>query len=120
MVVCVVLTVLFPSTILSVYSGDSTLISESVPALYVVCGAMMIASLANIYFNGISGTGNTQAALVLETGVLIFYAVYVIVVGMVLRQPVEICFTTEVVYYSFMLFFSIIYLKKAKWQNKKI
>lgn len=120
MVVCVILTVLFPDLILSVYSGDPTLISESVPALYVVCGAMMIASLANIYFNGISGTGNTQAALVLETGVLIFYALYVVIVGMVLRQPVEICFTTEVVYYSLMLFFSIIYLKKAKWQNKKI
>ena len=120
MVVCVILTVLFPDLILSVYSGDPTLVSESVPALYVVCGAMMIASLANIYFNGISGTGNTQAALVLETGVLIFYALYVVIVGMVLRQPVEICFTTEVVYYSLMLFFSIIYLKKAKWQNKKI
>ncbi|MCF2581518.1 MATE family efflux transporter [Bacteroides caecigallinarum] len=120
MVVCVILTVLFPDIILSVYSGDPTLISESAPALYVVCGAMMIASLANIYFNGISGTGNTQAALVLETGVLIFYAFYVVIVGMVLRQPVEICFTTEVVYYSLMLFFSIIYLKKAKWQNKKI
>lgn len=120
MVVCVILTVLFPDLILSVYSGDPTLVSESVSALYVVCGAMMIASLANIYFNGISGTGNTQAALVLETGVLIFYALYVVIVGMVLRQPVEICFTTEVVYYSLMLFFSIIYLKKAKWQNKKI
>lgn len=109
MVVCVVLTLLFPNTILSVYSGDSTLTSESIPALYVVCGAMMIASLANIYFNGISGTGNTQAALVLETGVLIFYAFYVVIVGMVLRQPVEICFTTEVVYYSLMLF-SVLYI----------
>jgi len=88
--------------------------------LYVVCASMLIASLANVYFNGISGTGNTQAALGLEIGVQIFYALYIIIIGMVIQAPVEICFTTEVIYYTLMLIFSVIYLKKAKWQNKKI
>lgn len=120
MVVCVALTVIFPNPILSIYTGDSGLVAESIPALYVVCASMLLASLANIYFNGISGTGNTQAALGVEVGVQVFYALYVIVVGMVLRQPVEICFTTEIIYYVLMLIFSLIYLKKAKWQNKKI
>ena len=81
---------------------------------------MLLASFAFVYFNGISGTGNTQAALVLEIVVQVFYALYVIGVGMVLRAPVEICFTTEVVYYVLMLGLSLVYLKKAKWQNKKI
>ena len=120
MMVCVALTVIFPNPILSIYTGDSGLVAESIPALYVVCASMLLASLANIYFNGISGTGNTQAALGVEVGVQVFYALYVIVVGMVLRQPVEICFTTEIIYYVLMLIFSLIYLKKAKWQNKKI
>lgn len=120
MVVCVALTVIFPDPILSIYTSDSGLVAESIPALYVVCASMLLASLANIYFNGISGTGNTQAALGVEVGVQVFYALYVIVVGMVLRQPVEICFTTEIIYYVLMLIFSLIYLKKAKWQNKKI
>ena len=120
MVVCVLLCVLFPQAILAVYTGEEALLVESVPALYVVCGAMLIAALANIYFNGISGTGNTQAALILEVGVQVFYALYVIMVGMVLRAPVNICFTTEIIYYVLMLTFSLVYLKKAKWQNKKI
>ena len=120
MVVCVALTVILPDPILSIYTSDSGLVAESIPALYVVCASMLLASLANIYFNGISGTGNTQAALGVEVGVQVFYALYVIVVGMVLRQPVEICFTTEIIYYVLMLIFSLIYLKKAKWQNKKI
>ena len=91
MVVCVGLCVAFPGSILSVYTNEEALLVESVSALYVVCGAMLIASLANVYFNGISGTGNTQAALV-----------------------------SEVIYYVLMLGSSLIYLKKAKWQNKKI
>lgn len=120
MVVCVGLCVAFPGSILSVYTNEDALLVESVSALYVVCGAMLIASLANVYFNGISGTGNTQAALVLEVFVQVFYALYIIVVGMVIQAPVDVCFTTEVIYYVLMLGSSLIYLKKAKWQNKKI
>lgn len=120
MVVCVGLCVAFPGSILSVYTNEEALLVESVSALYVVCGAMLIASLANVYFNGISGTGNTQAALVLEVFVQVFYALYIIVVGMVIQAPVDVCFTTEVIYYVLMLGSSLIYLKKAEWQNKKI
>lgn len=120
MVVCVGLCVAFPGSIFSVYTNEEALLVESVSALYVVCGAMSIASLANVYFNGISGTGNTQAALVLEVFVQVFYALYIIVVGMVIQAPVDVCFTTEVIYYVLMLGSSLIYLKKAKWQNKKI
>lgn len=120
MVVCVGLCVAFPGSILSVYTNEEALLVESVSALYVVCGAMLIASLANVYFNGIFGTGNTQAALVLEIFVQVFYALYIIVVGMVIQAPVDVCFTTEVIYYVLMLGSSLIYLKKAKWQNKKI
>lgn len=115
MVVCVALCVAFPESILSVYTNEEALWHESVSALYVVCGAMLISSLANVYFNGISGTGNTQAALVLEVCVQVFYALYVVGVGMILQAPVDICFTTEVIYYILMLTFSLIYLKKAKW-----
>lgn len=120
MVVCVGLCVVFPGSILSVYTNEEALLVESVSALYVICGAMLIASLANVYFNGISGTGNTQAALVLEVFVQVFYALYIIIVGMVIQAPVDVCFTTEVIYYVLMLGSSLIYLKKAKWQNKKI
>ncbi len=118
--VCVALMVMIPQTFLSVYTGDATLQAESVPSLYVIGGAMLIASVANIYFNGISGTGNTQAALYLETSTLIIYAVYVCWVGLILKAPVAVCFTTEALYYGLLLLTSVIYLKKANWQNKRI
>ncbi|MBQ8521252.1 MAG: MATE family efflux transporter [Bacteroides sp.] len=118
--VCVAVLFLWPETFLSVYTGEAALQAESVPSLYVIGGAMLIASVANIYFNGISGTGNTQAALYLETGTLVIYAVYVCWVGLILKAPVAVCFTTEALYYGLLLLTSVIYLKKANWQNKKI
>ena len=120
MIVCVAIVVLFPHAMLSVYTNEQALLVESVPSLYVIAVAMVIASVANVYFNAISGTGNTQAALILEMGTLVFYALYILWIGMVVKAPVSVCFSIEVVYYSLLLLSSIIYLKKAKWQNKKI
>ena len=114
MVVCVAVVVLFPHAMLSVYTNEPALLVESVPSLYVIAGAMIIASVANIYFNAISGTGNTQAALILEMGTLVFYALYILWIGMVVKAPVSVCFSIEVVYYSLLLLSSIIYLKKSK------
>ena len=119
-VFCVVLTSFFPKLFLSVYTNDAVLLAESVPSLYVIGVAMLVAAVANIYFSGISGTGNTQAALWLESGRLVVYGIYVFAVGWWAQAPVAVCFTTEIVYYALLFITSLIYLKKAKWQNKKI
>ena len=109
------LSVLFPQFLLSVYTSEAALITESVPSVYVICCAMLIASVANVVFNGISGTGNTQAALLLETITIAIYGSYIVFVGMWLKAPIEICFTIEILYYTLLLITSYIYLKKAHW-----
>ncbi|MEG2573662.1 MAG: MATE family efflux transporter [Bacteroides sp.] len=118
--VCTIFIVLFPQAILSVYTNEAALLQEATNSIYIISIAMLIASLANVAFNGISGTGNTQAALFLEIVTLVVYVSYVFFVGMWLQAPVEICFTTEILYYSLLLVASIFYLKKGNWQNKKI
>lgn len=116
----VTVSAVFPELLLSVYTSEAALIAESTPSVYVICCAMLIASVANVVFNGISGTGNTQAALLLEMITLVIYGSYIIFIGMWLKAPIEICFTIEILYYALLLITSYIYLKKAKWQNKKI
>ncbi|MBB3894256.1 MATE family efflux transporter [Bacteroides pyogenes] len=116
----VTVSVLFTQPLLSIYTNEQALIAESVPSVYVICFAMLIASVAGIAFNGISGTGNTQAALLLEVITLVAYGAYILIVGIWLKAPVEICFTIEILYYTLLLITSYIYLKKAKWQHKRI
>lgn len=120
MAVCVAFVVLFPGAILSVYTNDPTLIAASVPSIYVIAGAMLVGSVGNVAFSGVTGTGNTRSALVIEVATLVFYALYVYIMGMRLHMPVAVCFTTEVIYYTGLLVASAFYLKKATWQNKKI
>ena len=116
----VIITALFPQALLSVYTNETALINESVSSVYVICVAMLIASVANVVFNGISGTGNTQAALMLEAITIAIYGSYIIFIGMWVKAPIEWCFTIEILYYTLLLATSYIYFKKAKWQNKKI
>ncbi len=120
MLAVVILAAIFPQSILSVYTNETELIRQAVPSVYVICVAMLVASLANVYFNGISGTGNTQAALYLEMITLAFYVSYIVFIGMYIKAPVAICFTIEILYYLLMLITSYIYLKRGNWRNKKI
>lgn len=111
---------LFPSAILSVYTNNEALIAASVPSLYVIAAALLIGAVANIVFNGITGTGNTRSAFAIEVGTLVFYALFIYVAGVRLHLPVAVCFMTEIIYYAGLLLASLFYLRYASWQDKKI
>lgn len=110
----------FPKAIISVYTNDPALIAASVPSLYVIAAAMLLSSVSNVFFNGVSGTGNTRPALLMELVTLFFYCIYLYWIGAVMKMPVHICFTTEFIYFGFLLILCFFYLKKANWQSKKI
>jgi putative MATE family efflux protein len=120
MAFCAIIICLIPQYVISVYTNDPTLIAGSVASVYVIAGAMLICAVGNIVFNGVSGTGNTRSALLIEFIILIFYTIYIIVIGMYLKMPVHICFTSEIIYYGGLLTLSALYLKKGNWQNKRI
>lgn len=120
MAVFILFACLFPSAILSVYTNNEALIAASVPSLYVIAAALLIGAVANIVFNGITGTGNTRSAFAIEVGTLVFYALFIYVAGVRLHLPVAVCFMTEIIYYAGLLLASLFYLRYASWQNKKI
>ena len=120
MLVYVLLLCAFPTYVLSIYTNDISLINESVPSLYVISIALVISSIACVFFNSISGTGNTKSALILELGVLALYTIYIYVVGISYKQPVHICFSVEILYFTGLLIVSAAYLRFANWQKKII
>lgn len=111
---------MMPRLVLSIYTNDPVLIDEGVNSVYVIAFSMLFHAYGAVYFNGVSGTGNTRSALALDLVVLAAYVVYIYLIGMVWRQSVAFCFTAELVYAGFLFILSVIYLKKASWQKKKI
>ena len=111
---------LFPNLILGIYTDMTDLREASIPALWVLCSAYLLMVPANIYFQAVSGTGNTRTALVLELFVLAIYVVFITYLILYLRVDVALCWTTEHVYALFILLFSYLYIKRGNWQKKQI
>ncbi|MDR1500363.1 MAG: MATE family efflux transporter [Tannerellaceae bacterium] len=117
---CAIVFSLMPETIISIYTNSPSLIAGSVPSIYTISGAMLICAVGSVVFSGISGTGNTLVALIFEFITLIFYCTFVYIVGIRMKMPVHICFTSEIIYFGLLLILSAIYLKQGTWKNKKI
>jgi Na+-driven multidrug efflux pump len=120
MAVCAAIFCSIPEMIISVYTNDLSLIADSVPSIYVISGAVLICAVGSIVFNGVSGTGNTRQALIFELITLLFYCVYTYIIGMQLKMPVHICFTSEVIYFGILLVLSSLYMKRGNWRNKTV
>ncbi|MEG1160510.1 MATE family efflux transporter [Bacteroides sp.] len=111
---------LFPNLILGIYTDMPDLRMASIPTLWVLCTSYLFMIPSNIYFQAVSGTGNTRTALLLELGVLAIYIVYTTYLILYLKVDVAWCWTTEHIYSIFILLFSYLYIKKGNWQKKQI
>lgn len=112
--------ILFPKLVLMIYTDKPNLIDASIPALVVMASAYLIQTAAFIWFNTVSGTGNTRSAFALEMVAIATYALYVYVVVIHLRADVAWCWTTEHLYGIVMFTLAYLYMRKADWQSKKI
>ena len=111
---------LFPNLILGIYTDMVDLQQASVHSLWVMCAAYLFLVPANVYFQAVSGTGNTRTALGLEMGTLVIYVAYITYIILYLQLDVAICWTSEMVYSIFILLFSWMYIKKGNWQGRRI
>lgn len=111
---------LFPKLILSIYTDMPDLQEASVHSLWVMCSTYLFLVPANVYFQAVSGTGNTRTALGLEMATLVIYVAYITYIIFYLQLDVALCWTSEMVYSTFILVFCWFYIKRGNWQGRKI
>ena len=111
---------LFPDLILSVYTDMEGLRAASVKSLWVLCASYIVSTPAFVFFQSVSGTGNTRSALALELSALVLYTAYITYVILIRRMDVAFCWTAEFVYSTAILLFSVWYLKRGHWAGKRI
>lgn len=111
--------IFFPTTVMSIYTDDMALANAAIPSIYVICGAIIFQAIGAVAFESVSGTGNTNAALWLEFGILLLYIVYIWVLTNITTH-VEWVWTCEYIYGGLIALVSIIYIKFANWRKLKI
>ena len=116
----IILFALFPKLIIGVYTDIPELQEAAVPSLWVLCFAYLFIIPANVYFQSVSGTGNTRTALALEMTTLAVYTCYITYIVAYLKLDVAYAWTSEIVYSVGILTLCYIYMKKGKWSLKKI
>ena len=116
--VLVIITAIIPELILKIYTDDLTLAAAAVPSVYVVGVATLLGAVGMVFFEAVSGTGNTSAAMALEFGVLIAYMFYVFL--MTKSASIASVWTAEWFYNIVMGTIAFFYIWKADWRKKVI
>lgn len=116
----IILIACFPTYILYIYTDLSDLVAAAVPTLWVLCASYLLQTSGYIYFQSVSGTGNTRAALILELVALSCYLAYIVIVILVMKQDVAIGWIAEYVYAGVIGILSYIYMKKGNWKKRVI
>lgn len=109
----------FPTTVMSIYTDDMTLTNAAIPSIYVICGAIFFQALGSVSFEAVSGTGNTNAALWLEFGILLIYVAFIWIMTNTTTH-VEYVWICEYIYGGLIAIVSILYIKYTTWHKLKI
>ena len=115
----VVIVAIFPVTIASIYTDDLNFATLVVPSILVICSGTIFQGIGNAYFEAVSGTGNTSAALYLESIILVVYVLYIVAMTN-LTTKVEWVWTAEILYGVLLGILCYLYMKYAKWYKKRI
>lgn len=116
----ILVSVSIPELLIRIYTDDKALIEGSLPAMYVVIGAVLPLALSANWFNGVSGTARTNVALWIELVCIAIYLAYVWLMTFRLDASLPIIWTSEYIYSIPLGAMSYLYLKYGKWQNKII
>jgi putative MATE family efflux protein len=109
-----------PTQIIGFYTSDASLIQETIKTLNIISGTMFSFAIAFIFFNGVSGTGNTQIALLIEFITISIYLVATYYIAIVLHSSLPIVWCSEFIYFCLLGIMSFGYLKWGNWGKVNI
>lgn len=110
---------IFPIEIINIYTDDLTFAQLVIPSVIVICCGTIFQCIGNAYFEAVSGTGNTSAALYLESLILVIYTLFIVAMTN-LTTKVELVWTAEILYGILLGIVCYLYMKFAKWNKKRI
>jgi MATE family multidrug resistance protein len=111
---------LFPDLFFSIYSNNAGFISEGIPVIRIVSIGLLFMSVATVWLNAVTGTGNTKINLLIEIAAIVLYTVYIYLVMKVWNLGLVWAWGSEIIYWITLFSFSYWYLQKGNWRNKEI
>jgi multidrug resistance protein, MATE family len=111
---------LFPGLFLSIYGRDESFVSEAIPVIRMVTVGIMSMSVATVWLNSVTGTGNTRVNLAIEIVAIRLYTIYIYLVLKVWDLDLVWAWASEMLYWSILFILSFLYIRSGKWKKKVI
>jgi putative MATE family efflux protein len=109
-----------PYHVLRIYTDQEHLIQAALPVLRVISGASVFLGIAFVVFNGVSGTGKTMVALMIEIVALSIYLAFAWSMTNIFNGGVAQVWAAEYVYAILLTLFSWVYLSRGNWRKARI
>ena len=119
LIVCLLLNV-FPHLFLSIYGQDENFTIAAIPVIRIVSTALLVMSIAVVWLNAVTGTGQTKINLLIELAAIFLYCIYVYLVLEKYNLSIAMGWGSEWLYWGSMLIPSYFYIKSGRWKGKKI
>lgn len=116
---CLLLNI-FPSIFLDLFGRGDQFTTDAIPVIRMVSAGVILMSLATVWLNAVTGTGNTKVNLLIEVIAISLYAIYVWLIIVYWKLSLTWAWSSELVYWSILLFLSVWYISSDKWRNKVI
>jgi Na+-driven multidrug efflux pump len=114
--------VLYPEYLLHPLFGSakSDLLAQSKPVMIILLPILGIFSIGSIFFNGLTGTGHTKTALLIQSSFTFLYIIYCFIIIKYYKLNLYWAWSGEWIYWLAILIFVNLYLLTKKWHHKKI
>jgi multidrug resistance protein, MATE family len=117
---CIPITILniFPEVFFNLFGQKQEFITEGISVIRMVSLGMILMSIANIWLNGVTGTGKTKMNLAIELVSITMYLLYTYYFMKVNYISLAIAWSNEFVYWTCIFVISFWYLRSGKWKTK--
>ena len=108
---------IYPQVFFSLFGQNEAFIKEGTSVIRMVSLGMIFMSIANIWLNGVTGTGKTKTNLKIELVAISLYLSYTLYFMKVNYISLAMAWSNEFVYWTAIFTMSFIYLKSGKWKT---
>jgi multidrug resistance protein, MATE family len=106
----------FPGLFFGLFGQGQGFVEAGKPVLRIVTLGMLVMSAANIWLNGVTGTGRTRVNLGIEIIAIVVYFIYTWVFMKVHYISLAMAWSNEIVYWTTIFLLSYGFIKSGRWK----
>jgi len=119
-VVIAILLNLFPAWLLSIYGQSGEFVTQAIPCLRVLSGAIVIMSISVVFLNSVTGSGNSRVSMLIEIFAIVLYCLYIYLTLDKFFLSITYGWMSEWLYWICLFVPSFYYMRSGKWKDKVI